>query len=337
MRLLKSTHPFILIWTCLLLSTSGAAFAAPEQIVPGAIWPDDHGNHIQAHGAGVLKMGDTYYLFGEDRSRGLDSTKCYVSCYASTDLAHWTFRNRVLELGDPENLGVSVLERPKVFYNQRTNKYVMYMHIDNGGYKLARVGVATCDTVDGNYQYLRSFRPLGDESRDIGQFVDDDGTAYLIFEDRPHGFHIAKLSDDYLTVESDIHLFPKSEGGALEGGALVHYDGFYYVVGSQLSGWAANSNKYATATNLEGPWSAFKDIAPPAVKTYGSQSSMLLKVVGSKTTSVIFMGDIWKPNAQWDSRYLWMPLEIGDGKLALPTPKPWTMDVVTGEAVIRPD
>jgi len=210
----------------------------------------------------------------------------------------------------------------------------MYMHIDNGSYKLARVGVATCDTVDGNYQYLRSFRPLGDESRDIGQFVDDDGTAYLIFEDRPHGFHIAKLSDDYLTVETDTHLFPKSQGGALEGGALVHYNGIYYVVGSQMSSWAANSNKYATATKLDGPWSEFKDIAPPAAKTYGSQSSMLLKVVGSKTTTVIFMGDIWKPSAQWNSRYLWMPLEIGDGQLTLPAPKPWTIDVVTGEAVV---
>jgi beta-xylosidase len=321
-----------LLWLCLLCAVSPAAFATPQPIDPGAIWPDDRGNHIQAHGAGILKQGDTYYLFGEDRTPGLDPAKRYVSCYSSTDLSHWAFRNRVLALGDPENLGVRVLERPKVFYNQATNKFVMYMHIDSGNYKLARVGVATCDTVDGNYQFLRSFRPLGQESRDIGQFVDDDGTAYLIFEDRPNGFHIAKLSNDYLTVAEDTHLFPKAEGGALEGGALVHYNGLYYVVGSQLSGWGANANKYATAAKLQGPWSAFKDIAPPNLKTYGSQSSMLLKVVGSKTTTVIFMGDIWKPRTLWDSRYLWMPLQIGDGNLFLPAPKPWTMDVVTGEA-----
>jgi hypothetical protein len=42
------------------------------------------------------------------------------------------------------------------------------------------------------------------------------------------------------------------------------------------------------------------------------------------------MGDIWKPNTQWDSRYLWMPLEIGDGKLSLPAPKPWSIDLATG-------
>jgi hypothetical protein len=62
---------------------------------------------------------------------------------------------------------------------------------------------------------------------------------------------------------------------------------------------------------------------------------MMLKVVGSKTTTVIFMGDIWKPWAQWDSRYLWMPLQIGDGKLWLPEPKPWTLDLKTGEATVK--
>ena len=307
------------------------ATAAPQVIKPGEIWPDDRGRHIQAHGGGIIKLGDTYYWFGEDRSQGLDRSRRYVSCYASKDLAHWTFRNQVIKLADPENFGRWVLERPKVFYNAKTRKYVMYMHIDDGSYKLARVGVATCDTVDGDYQYLRSFRPLGQESRDIGQFIDDDGSAYLVFEDRPaKGFHIAKLSEDYLTVEKDVCLIK----APLEGGAIVHYQGLYYAVGSALTGWAPNPNKYATAPKLEGPWSEFKDIAPPQTKTYGSQSTMLLKVVGTKATTVIFMGDVWKPRTQWDSRYLWMPLEIGDGKLRLPQPREWTLDIESGEAVI---
>jgi hypothetical protein len=306
--------------------------AAAPAIKPGEIWLDDRGQHIQAHGGGILKVGDTYYWFGEDRSQGLDPARKYVSCYASKDLTNWTFRNQVLKLSDPEDFGTRfVVERPKVFYNAKTRKYVMYMHIDVS-YKLARVGVATSDTVDGDYQYLKSFRPLGQESRDIGQFVDDDGSAYLIFEDRPaKGFHIAKLSDDYLSVEKDVCLIK----APLEGGAVVHYKGLYYVLGSALTGWNPNPNKYATATSLEGPWSEFKDIAPPETNTYGSQSTMLVKVVGSKTTTVIFMGDMWKPKTQWDSRYLWMPLEIGDGKLWLPEPKEWTLDVQTGEATIK--
>ena len=207
----------------------------------------------------------------------------------------------------------------------------MYMHLDDGRYQAARVAVATCDAVDGDYQYLKSFRPLGHESRDIGQFVDDDGTAYLIFEDRPNGFHIAKLSDDYLDVQKEMSLIREH----MEGGAVVHYQGLYYAIGSQLTGWRPNPNKYATAKSLEGPWSEFKDIAPPETNTYGSQSTMMLKVVGTKTTTVIFMGDMWKPRTQWDSRYLWMPLEIGDGNLRLPEPKEWALDVMTGEAMIK--
>ena len=312
--------------------------AASPTIHPGERWPDNRGQHIQAHGGGVIRLGDTFYWFGEDRTRTNETSRRYVGCYSSTNLADWTFRNQVLQLADPENFGASwILERPKVFYNAKTKKFVMYMHIDGpvpgekGTYRLARVGVAIGDTIDGNYQYLKSFRPLGRESRDLGQFIDDDGTAYLIFEDRPNGFHIAKLSEDYLNVEQDVCLIPQP----LEGGALVHYQGLYYMLGSQLSGWNANPNKYATAKSLAGPWSAFKDIAPPKTKTYGSQSSMLLKIAGPKATTVIFMGDIWKPQTQWDSRYLWMPLEIGDGKLRLPEPKPWTLDVKTGETEIK--
>ena len=100
-------------------------------------------------------------------------------------LARWTFRRQVIQLSNPENFSPRwVLERPKVYYNAKTKKFVMYMHIDDA-YKLARVGVAVSDSVDGDYKYLKSFRPLGQESRDIGQFIDDDGSAYLIFEDRP--------------------------------------------------------------------------------------------------------------------------------------------------------
>ena len=45
---------------------------------------------------------------------------------------------------------------------------------------------------------------------------------------------------------------------------------------------------------------------------------------------VIFMADQWKPHTLWDSRYLWMPLEIGDGKMHLPEPRPWTINVKKG-------
>ena len=317
----------------LLTFGGNAVSAAPETFSPGAIWPDQRGEHIQAHGGGITKVGDTYFWYGEDRAQNNPRGRRCVSCYASTNLAQWTFRHQVVQLADPEHLGRGwILERPKVFFNATTKQFVMYAHIDNGAYKYASVAVFTCATADGDFQYQESFRPLGHESRDIGQFVDDDGAAYLIFEDRPFGFRIAKLSADYLNVQNEICLIPQH----LEGGAVVHYQGLYYVVGSELTGWHANPNKFATAKTLAGPWSEFKDLAPPEKNTYGAQSSMLVKVTGTRTTSVIFLGDLWKPDTQWDSRYLWLPLTISHGQLALPEPRDWTLDITTGEAKIGP-
>jgi hypothetical protein len=298
---------------------------------PGEIWPDQDGNHIQAHGGGILKIGKIYYWFGEQRAKGLDPKYRYVSCYASKDLLNWTFRNNVVKMLPPDSLSVNwILERPKVFYNAGTKKYVMYFHCDDRGYKVAQVGIAICDTPDGEFKYVKRFRPLGHESRDIGQFIDDDGTAYLVFEDRPFGFRIARLSTDYMNVEKEMTLVKAH----MEGGAIVHYKGLYYSIGSALTGWNANPNKYATAPSLEGPWTEFKDIAPVGTNTYGSQSTMLVKISGRKKTTVIFMGDIWKPRTQFDSRYLWMPIEIGDGKLWLPEPKPWKLNIKTGKTKI---
>jgi Glycosyl hydrolases family 43 len=302
----------------------------PALIQPGERWLDDRGQEIQAHGGGILRLKDTYYWFGEDRSQTNDPKKRYVACYSSKDLAHWKFRGQVLTIGDPENLGEGfVVERPKVFYNAKTKKYVMYLHLDRKQYDLARVAVAVSDTVDGNYKYVKSFRPLGQESRDIGQFIDEDGSAYLIFESRAkRGFYIARLSDDYMNVEKEMSFVP----ARLEGGALVHYQGMYYAMGSNLTGWDANPNVYATAPSLEGPWSTMQNIAPPETNTYDSQSSMLLKVTGSKAATVIYMGDRWKPKELWDSRYIWMPVKIGQGKMSLPKPQPWRINVKTGEA-----
>ena len=312
------------------------------EIRPGERWPDSDGNHIQAHGGGMVHFGDKYYWYGEERRRAatMDTLYRYVSCYSSSDLMNWKFEGDVLKLSKPDSILTDsvpgkrwVLERPKVYYNASTGKYVMYMHIDgtrNGttkGYNYAHVGVAVSDSPTGPFTFLRTFRPLGKESRDIGQFIDDDGSAYLIFESRPEkGFYIARLSDDYLDV-ADSTCFIHSR---LEGGAIVKYDGLYYCIGSGLTGWKPNPNKYATATTLAGPWSDFRDIAPPETNTYSSQSTMLFKVEGTETTTVIFMADQWRPAEQWESRYLWMPLDIGGGELRLPQPKPWKIDVKTG-------
>jgi hypothetical protein len=58
-----------------------------------------------------------------------------VSCYSSKDLWAWKNEGVVLR-GEEKNVThdlhkSNVLERPKVIYNDRTAKYVMWMHIDD--------------------------------------------------------------------------------------------------------------------------------------------------------------------------------------------------------------
>lgn len=322
-----------------MIPDAPAPHAAADFIVSGLPWLDDRRRPIQAHGGAVIHHHGAWWWFGEDRSPENQSAHRCVACYRSTDLVHWTFRGQVLRLADPENLGAEwVLERPKVYPSAVDGRFVMYFHLDGripghaSRYSVARVGVAVADAVDGEYRYVRSFRPLGQESRDIGQFIDDDGEAYLIFESRPtNGFFIARLTRDRLHLAAQVAFV----AAPIEGGAIVRYGGLYYCIGSHLTGWWPNANKYLTAERLEGPWSEPRDFAPPETATFGSQSTNLLKVVGSRQTTVIYLGDVWRPYELHDSRYLWHPLEIGGGQLQLKPrgwlPGSWRIDVQTGE------
>jgi beta-xylosidase len=138
------------------------------------------GKHVQSHGAGIIKVDNIYYMIGEDKS---DGPRNVVNCYSSTNLVEWKFAGAPLSMQGGDLGPGRVVERPKVIYNRANRKYVMYMHIDSGDYKEAKVGVATSDTVCGKYTYLKSYQPLGKQSRDMGLFQDNDGSAYLLSED----------------------------------------------------------------------------------------------------------------------------------------------------------
>ena len=89
--------------------------AKPSRFVPGEVWLDTSGKPIQAHSAGILVRGNTYYWYGEDRTLRQAS----VSCYSSTDLYNWKHEGVVFTREAlPENLrNNTFIERPKVIFN----------------------------------------------------------------------------------------------------------------------------------------------------------------------------------------------------------------------------
>ncbi|SEF49087.1 Glycosyl hydrolases family 43 [Algoriphagus boritolerans DSM 17298 = JCM 18970] len=137
-----------------------------QHFFPGKEWKDDRGVHINAHGGGFLIHEDTYYWFGEHKIAGKEGNKAHVGVrvYSSKDLYNWKNEGIALEVHeDPNSLLVQgcVIERPKVIYNEKTRKFVMWFHheLKGQGYDAALTGVAVSDQVTGPYTYIKSVNP----------------------------------------------------------------------------------------------------------------------------------------------------------------------------------
>jgi hypothetical protein len=162
----KTIQVFISSITLLYISLATNAQDLVNSIKPGQIWPDNEGKHINAHGGGIIFFNDIYYWFGESRlpRNETDLTRYGVSCYSSKDLLNWKNEGLALRvINDTASLLLPgcVIERPKVIYNKKTSKFVMWFHheLKGQGYKAALTGVAVSDNITGPYKYIRSLRP----------------------------------------------------------------------------------------------------------------------------------------------------------------------------------
>lgn len=154
---------FLLLALVLLFS---ACKKELKPIKSGEIWPDNNGVHINAHGGGILVDNGIFYWYGEHKIEGRrgNQARVGVQCYSSTNLTDWTDDGIALKVsGDPESpitIG-SVIERPKVIFNPKTKKYVMWFHLElkGQGYKAAKTGVAVADQPTGPYEFLDAMNP----------------------------------------------------------------------------------------------------------------------------------------------------------------------------------
>jgi hypothetical protein len=290
------------------LAVAGPVQAAPQTLTNGTQVNDTSGALVHAHGGGVIKVGAYYYWFGEHRDT--DNTFLYVDAYRSTDLKNWEFRNHVLTRSSGAELASANIERPKVMYNASTGTFVMWMHKENGtDYSEARAAVAVSDTVDGDYAYQGSFRPLGEHmSRDLTVFVDSDGTGYMASAaNENYDLHIYRLTADYTGIAGlTANPWP---GGHREAPALFKRNGVYFMLTSGATGWSPNQQQYATASSPAGPWSAMTNVGD--LTAYGSQTAYVLPVQGTSGTSYLYLGDRWGNSFGGtvnDSRYVWLPL-----------------------------
>lgn len=311
------------------------------EIISGEIWYDTEGNPINAHGGGILFHNGTYYWYGEYK---IGETilpewadwECYrtdvtgVSCYSSKDLTTWKYEGIVLSAVKDDtkhDLHPSqVLERPKVIYNEKNNKFVMWMHVDSPDYLKAAAGVAISDSPTGPFKYLGSMRPNDAMSRDQTVFVDDDGKAYHFYSSENNKtLYISLLSDDY-TKPSGIYT-RNFIGMSREAPAVFKNNGKYYILSSGCTGWDPNQAEIAVADSILGEWTVLGNpcTGKDADKTFYGQSTFVIPVDGKKDF-YIAMFDKWNKTDLKDSRYIWLPIEIkNNGTITIPWKEKWNI------------
>jgi Glycosyl hydrolases family 43 len=312
-----------------------------KKFIPGSVWKDTQGNSINAHGGGMLFHQGTYYWFGEIKKGKTwlvpgQGWECYranaegISCYSSKNLIDWEYEGISLTPNTKDSthdLHTSkVLERPKVVYNEKTKKFVMWLHVDSDDYKFARAGVATADNPKGPYTFVESMQPNGQMSRDMTLFKDEDGKTYHIFSSENNAtMHISLLTDDYLKPTGTVSriFIDKSR----EAPAMFKHNGKYFLITSGCTGWTPNPAMLASADSIMGKWTELYNpcIGPNSDSTFFAQSTFVLPLE-SKPSHFIFMADRWNKTNLEDSRYVWLPMVFGNNSVTIEWKDSWSLN-----------
>ncbi len=321
-------------------------------------WLDTDGKTIEAHGGGILLMGDTYYWYGENHALGLGN-KTGISCYSSKDLYRWKNEGVVLpkESIPVQFIDTGVCERPKVIYNEKTKKYVMWMHLDHTFYTVGLAGVAVSDNPTGQFEFLGSQRPiaydygypavdrvagfpsrekeLGNTFRDMALLKDEDGKAYLFYcSEELATMYCAQLNDSYTDVIRPTVKGKTWErllvGGYREAPAPFKHNGKYYLISSGTSGWDPNPAQIAVADHIFGPWKTIGDpcMGEKSETTFDSQSTFVLPAPGKPAGSFIYMGDRWVGSQLEKSTYVWLPFKMNEfGGMKMAFLEKWDLSI----------
>ena len=205
---------------CIVLSIGLVSDAyATEMIENGADWKDTDGIHISCHDGGLSRFGDTFYWYGTSYignpggEFGFYAHKLQngFNVYSSKDLVNWKREGVCLDFSTTDNVIRGTAHRPNVIYNNKTRKYVMWF-FDFIKYPDVMMTVAISDSAIGPFKILGR-RETGEPhgyAQDCGLFKDEDGKAYLVYDDGYRNLRVDLLSDDYLssTKETVIALKP---------------------------------------------------------------------------------------------------------------------------------
>lgn len=312
-------------------------------------WLDDEGRVINASDGGIIFAEGRYYWYGQAMrpigfglgGTGGQVTDTGVNMYSSADLKSWRYEGVILSVKNDESsplLPPLRFERPKIIYNEKTKKYVLWCHyikhpgdhtfLEGGGEAL----VAVSDRVTGPYEVVNILRPIdnGGMVRDCTLFKDNDGKAYFIY-DRDETFdlatrciHIVKLSDDYLSPTDEYKRI--GEAYRREAPAVIYRGGYYYMITSDMTAWEANKAKYFRAKSLLGEWEDMGDpyIGDEEGNSFLSQTTYAFKIEGEDR--YIHMAERHNKENFLHCSYIWLPIEFDSrGGLSIKYYEDWSL------------
>ncbi len=334
---------------------AGAAGSGPVGVLSGELstgikFMDTDGKPVNAHGGGIIRVCDTFYMHGEYfLSTTTDNNFNGFSMYSSKDLATWKNEGIILPQQPSGELGPNRKgERPHIIKCPATGEFVLYAHAADVTYQADKeVVYATSPTVNGQYSYKGPLKNASGQiaaHSDMSAYTDETG-AYVLTESG----HVYTLASDCHSWLSDKSFSAvNGDSGGSESPTVFKADGTYYWIGSYKTGWRANNNFYSTAPAMTGPWTYQGFVAPVTdpsndisdQRTWLSQSTWVVPVVGGSGTVYVYWGDHWYGNQDTSNpgkhndqaTYVFQPLVLSNTtKMLMPTYlTTWKLDVGAG-------
>ncbi|GLX68443.1 AbfB domain-containing protein [Paenibacillus glycanilyticus] len=235
-----------------------------------------------------LKVGNIYYRFNFTSKTGGGFGQ--IIQQTSTDDINYGNDTVVLSYTDNPDLNNCKFEGISILYHAPTNKFVFWAHYENStDYSLARLSVASA-TPGQPFTFIKSFRPAGNESRDMSIFRDDNGLAYLISTSNNNSDTILyQLTTNWLDIDHQVSVI--YSGQHREAPSMIKKDGVYYLFTSQAAGWYPSVPMYSSTGNIEGPWSELRTIGNTS--TFSAQSGGIVRLKANTGTNFVMVAFRW--------------------------------------------
>ncbi len=330
-------------------SCSGPVGTFSGELASGIAFIDTDGERVNAHGGGIIREANTFYLHGEYfLSTSTANDFVGFSMYSSDDLSTWKNEGIVLPQQPSGELGPNRKgERPHIIKCPATGEFVLYAHAASQDYQTDKeVVFATSPTVNGTYAYRGPLENGNGQlivHSDMSAYADDTG-AYVLTESG----HVFSLTEDCHGWLSDRSFSAvNGDSGGIEAPTVFRAGDTYYWLGSYKTGWRANNDFYSTAPAMLGPWTFQGFIAPvddptnniSDERTWLSQVTWVEPIVGCQGTVYLYFGDHWDgtesttaPGRHNDlATYVFQPLVFDGPLISLPVYRAsWLLDVGAG-------